>query len=296
MNDMHGTAPGSSGASAPVEGSGPDARSGAAPCPGEGAGPVVGASAGPAPRPSGRGGTLDGTADGPAPQPGVPAETHSGAADGTPAGQTADGAAPNPPARPERDDVGDGVTNSEIAGLVAGVAADVRAFTERAEFYEDLVRQLQSRVESLQTDQVQQLLGPVLTRLAILLTQTADSAALARAHGEGYQADVEFEYFHDALIETLDLIGVESVGAAVGDAFDRSAHASRKSVRTGERDQDWTVAKVLRQGLARPGAERAFLPAQVAVYRYDAALEEARPAAPDEPATNPEPDQEGTLA
>lgn len=290
MNDMHGTEPGSSGASAPVEGSGPDARSGAAPCPGDGADLVVGA--GPAPRPSGRGGALDGTA----PQPGVPAETHNGAADGTPTGQSADGAAPNLPARPERDGAGDGVTNSEIAGLVTGVAADVRAFTERAEFYEDLVRQLQSRVEFLQTDQVQQLLGPVLTRLAVLLTQTADSAALARAHGEGYQADVEFEYFHDALIETLDLIGVESVGATVGDAFDKSVHASRKSVRTGERDQDWTVAKVLRQGLARPGAERAFQPAQVAVYRYDAALEEARPAAPDEPATNPEPDQEGTPA
>jgi len=101
------------------------------------------------------------------------------------------------------------------------------------------------------------------------------NALSARAHGEGYQADVEFEFFHDSLIEALDLIGIDSVGVKPGDTFDRAVHASRKSVRTGERALDWTVAKVLRQGLIRPGAERAFLPAQVSVYRYDAALDTA---------------------
>lgn len=101
------------------------------------------------------------------------------------------------------------------------------------------------------------------------------TVGLARAHGEGYQADVEFEFFHDSLIEALDLIGIDSVGAKPGDTFDRAIHASRKTVRTGERALDWTVAKVLRQGLIRPGAERAFLPAQVSVYRYDAALDTA---------------------
>ena len=108
------------------------------------------------------------------------------------------------------------VTNTRIAELLGDLDDNVRAFTDRAEFYEDLVRKLQNRVESLQVDQVQQLLGPVLTRLAILITQSADAAQLARIHGEGYRADVEFEYFHDALIETLDLIGVESVGASPG--------------------------------------------------------------------------------
>jgi hypothetical protein len=184
------------------------------------------------------------------------------------------------------------VTNAEIAELLGGLDENVRAFTDRAEFYENLVRKLQNRVESLQVDQVQQLLGPVLTRLAILVTQSADSAQLARIHGEGYRADVEFEYFHDALIETLDLIGVESVGATPGAAFDRSVHASRKTVRTGDQALDWTVAKVLRQGLVRPGSERAFLPAQVSVYRYDANLDRSA----DEPHTNQESDQEGTLA
>lgn len=184
------------------------------------------------------------------------------------------------------------VTSTQIVQLLGDLDGSVRAFTDRAEFYEDLVRKLQNRVESLQVDQVQQLLGPVLTRLAILITQSADAAQLARIHGEGYRADVEFEYFHDALLETLDLVGVESVGAAPGAPFDRSVHASRKTVRTGEQGLDWTIAKVLRQGLVRAGAERAFLPAQVSVYRYDAGLDSSA----DEPHTNQETDQEGTLA
>ncbi len=188
---------------------------------------------------------------------------------------------------PSSAQVGEGqatVTNTQIAQLLGDLDGSVRAFADRAEFYEDLVHKLQNRVESLQVDQVQQLLGPVLTRLAILITQSADAAQLARIHGEGYQADVEFEYFHDALLETLDLVGVESVGAAPGAPFDRSMHASRKTVRTGEQGLDWTIAKVLRQGLVRAGAERAFLPAQVSVYRYDADLDSSV----DEPNTNQE--------
>ena len=183
------------------------------------------------------------------------------------------------------------VTNAQIAQLLGDLDDSVRAFSDRAEFYEDLVRKLQNRVESLQVDQVQQLLGPVLTRLAILITQSADAAQLAQMHGEGYRADVDFEYLHDALIETLDLIGVESVGASPGAVFDRSVHASRKTVRTGDHGLDWTVAKVLRQGLIRPGSERAFLPAQVSVYRYDAELDSSA----DDPHANEETDQEGTL-
>ena len=181
---------------------------------------------------------------------------------------------------------------ADIAELLSGVRADVQAFSERAEFYENLVRQLQSRIELLRADQIQQFFGPVLTRMALLLTQAADSAELARAQGEGYKADVEFDYFHDVLIESLDLLGVESVGVRVGDAFDRVLHAARKTTRTGVRDLDWTVARVLRQGLKRSGAERAFLPAQVTVYRYDAMLETTS----DEATTNTESHKEGTIA
>ncbi len=204
-------------------------------------------------------------------------------------------------------EVDESVTHAEIVTLIEGVGVDVRKLSAHTDFYEDLVRQLQARLETLQTDQIQQLLGPVFTKLAILLTQSAESASLARKHGEGYQADVEFEYFHEAIIETLDLVGVVSVEATVGDAFDRAIHASRKSIPTHEQHLDWTLAKVMRQGLTRLGAERAFIPAQVAVFRYDSTIQppvgdrmdamsqapSEADTAPDSHTTNSQPNQEG---
>ena len=43
---------------------------------------------------------------------------------------------------------GDTVTNAEIAELLGGLDKNVRALSDRSEFYEDLVRKLQNRVES----------------------------------------------------------------------------------------------------------------------------------------------------
>lgn len=184
-------------------------------------------------------------------------------------------------------------SNADLAELVEGVGAQLRDFSSRSEFYEDMIRQLQSRVETLQSEQVQQLLGPVFQKLAILLTQAESSAVAAREQDEGYRAEVEFEYFGDALVETLDVMGAASVEAKVGDAFDRSLHASRKNVPTPDADKDWTLAKVLRQGIVRIGAERAFVPAQVAVFRYDGTPSlspgaDATPQAPGEGAPSPQ--------
>ncbi|MDR0488700.1 MAG: nucleotide exchange factor GrpE [Propionibacteriaceae bacterium] len=161
------------------------------------------------------------------------------------------------------------VTNADLAELIKATQASVQAATARAEFYENLVQQLQSRIETLQTDQVHQLLSPAFQRLAILLTQSADAAELARSHGEGYKAEVEFDYFRETLQATLELMGVHSVGARIGVGFDRTVHSAMRTVPTAHEDQDWTIAKVARQGLISVGSEQAFLPAQVAVYRFD---------------------------
>lgn len=176
---------------------------------------------------------------------------------------------------------------SAVLDLIkAEVVPALKAFSARADFYENLVRQLQHRIETLQGDQVQELLSPVLQRLAILLTQATDSAARARRHDGDYQADVEFDHFADLVIEALALVNVDSVGAAVGVPFNRTMHAARKAATTDDQSLEGIIAKVLRQGLIRDGAERAFLPAQVTVYRYSA--EAAAPTASPEPDLQPE--------
>jgi molecular chaperone GrpE (heat shock protein) len=163
------------------------------------------------------------------------------------------------------------VSNEVLAGLITDSLTATQTFSARADFYENQVRQLQQRIDILQADQIQQLLGPVFQRLAILLTQAADSAGRARSDQGRYQAEVEFDYFHDLVLETLDLMNANSVEAVSGVAFDRTVHAARKTAPTSDESLDGTVAKVLRQGIIRHGAGRAFIPAQVSVYRYSAA-------------------------
>lgn len=157
---------------------------------------------------------------------------------------------------------------SAIEQSLADALTATRSFADRAAFYETLVRQLQSRVEALQVDQIQELLGPVLQRLAVMLTHVSESLARAQQQDPGYDASVEFEYFESTIIEMLALVNVDSVGAAPGVPFDRTLHAARLSVTTDDPALDGTIAKVMRQGLVRTGAERAFLPAQVCVNRY----------------------------
>jgi molecular chaperone GrpE (heat shock protein) len=195
-----------------------------------------------------------------------------------------------------------------IEGIATQALAATQAFNARADFYENLVRQLQQRVETLQADQIQELLSPVFLRLAVLLTQAADSASRSRAETGKYAADVEFEYFADLIVETLGLMNVNSVQAEAGALFDRTLHAARKSVPTDDQTLSGTIAKVLRQGLIRDGADRAFLPAQVTVFRYSApeaassrANDDAAPVSmastpPNSPESPLQPEPEGNLS
>jgi len=160
-------------------------------------------------------------------------------------------------------------SSEALAAMVDQLSVDLRSAADRNDFYEEQIRKLQTKVETLQTDQVQQLLGPVLTTIAKLLTQATNSANAAAEQGDAYNAEIEFDYFIDAIVETLDLIGIDSVGAQAGDTFDRTRHAARKRVPTDDEGRDGTIAKVIRQGLIRRDADRAFIPAQVVVAKFD---------------------------
>jgi len=199
----------------------------------------------------------------------------------------------------------DNVSNEELAGMIGDLRSDMKsAFSDRIEFFENQARQMQQRIETLQQDQFQQLREPVFRRFAMLITQAADSEERARNHEGDYHAEVDFGFFIDKIVETLDLLGAKSVEAKVGDLFDRAIHTARKSVPTADHGQDGTLAKVLRQGLIRDGEERAFIPAEVSVYRFDATLApvdappplatptDAEPVSIDD-TSNPQPNQEG---
>lgn len=154
-----------------------------------------------------------------------------------------------------------------VATALRSLETQVHGFHVRAENYEQIVRQMQSRIEQLQGDQVQALLKPVIQRFAGLHAQATEASEKARERGEA--AEKDFSFFAVAIEEALGLVDIESVGAAPGVEFDSGKHHASRVVPTREAHLDQRVQRVLRQGFTYTGAPRVFLPAQVSIYRYE---------------------------
>lgn len=163
-------------------------------------------------------------------------------------------------------DVSEDSSSAELTVAVGVLEDQVRRFHVRAENYEQIIRQMQGRIERLQGDQIQALLKPVIRRFAGLHSQAAEAAERARERGERAEKDLDF--FMDAIEEALGLIDVESVAAEPSAEFDPGKHHAARVVTTDDTEMDGRIQRVLRQGFTHVEAERVFLPAQVSVYRY----------------------------
>lgn len=189
---------------------------------------------------------------------------------------------PDDSGRSEAADAGPSV--HEVVAALAGVEAQIQGFHARAENYEQIVRQMQSRIEQLQGDQVQALLKPVIQRFASLHAQATESSDKARERGEA--AEKDFSFFAVAIQEALGLVDIESVEAAPSVEFDPKKHHASRIVRTDDPALDRRVQRVLRQGFTYVGAPRVFLPAQVSVFRYEPPQTGADDQTPDNSLTN----------
>lgn len=190
--------------------------------------------------------------------------------------ETTDFGGGEPTGDPEVGEVGatdsESLSQDAVAAALQGLAVQIQGFHARAENYEQIVRQMQNRIEQLQGDQVQALLKPVIQRFAGLHAQAAEASAKAKERGE--LSAKELGFFVVAIEQALDLMGIETVGAAPAVPFDPSRHHATKVVPTDDPELDKSIEAVLRQGFTYAGAPRVFLPAQVSVYRYES--DEAR--------------------
>lgn len=191
---------------------------------------------------------------------------------------TADSAHGTVPSTPSGQDEADS-DQTKLDELIAAIDR----LSERTRGDQELIGRMQSRLETLQGDQVRALLGPAVTELANL------HAAFVESAGRDYErlgfdrVRKEFTLLADRLESAIDLLGAASVDAKVGDPFDSRAHQAVKQVPTGEQALDKTIAAVVRQGFTfDPGAKPALY-ARVQVYAYDPGLaaEQRNPAVPD---------------
>lgn len=158
----------------------------------------------------------------------------------------------------------------ELAALSVSfqaLAAQAERSHDRAQAREQVIERMQERLAELQGDQVRALYGPVIQELAALLAEVSDAALHDFAETPPEKIAVEFSFIADRIEGTLTLLGLESVGAAEGIAFDARKHRAGRSLPTSDEERDRTIAAVRRQGYAFPGAPRTALYALVDVYR-----------------------------
>lgn len=180
-------------------------------------------------------------------------------------------ASPDDGARPH--EIPPAAEPDELVAAVRSLEQQSQAFHARAENYEQIIRQMQGRIEQLQGDQVQALLKPLIQRIATLHAQATEAAGAARARSESAVKD--FEYFAVAIEEAFALIDLESVGAAEGAEFEPRKHHAARIVPTDDMALDRRVQRVLTQGFTYAGAPRVLLPAQVNIFRYEGIASEA---------------------
>jgi molecular chaperone GrpE (heat shock protein) len=163
----------------------------------------------------------------------------------------------------------------ELANLTASfqdLAAQADRSHDRAQALEDIIARMQERITELQGDQVRALYGPVIHELAALHADVVDAAQHDFTAAPREKITAELTFIADRIEGSLTLLGLESVAAAEGVAFDARKHLAGHVVPTDDEALDRTIAAVCRQGYAFPGAPRTALFALVDVYRYDSEL------------------------
>jgi molecular chaperone GrpE (heat shock protein) len=202
---------------------------------------------------------------------------------------------------PEEEVVAEPKSESSIDGLVdvpinADQADDVKfeeltaavdRLSERLRADQDVIGRMQSRIETLQGDQVRALLGPAVTELANLHAAFAESAERDYERLGFDRVRKEFTLLADRVETAIDVLGAQSLDARVGDTFDSRSHQAVRQVPSEDPALDKTIVEVVRQGFTFDPDGRPALYARVAVYSFSAAS--GAQDAPEETAGEPSP-------
>lgn len=152
------------------------------------------------------------------------------------------------------------------------LATAVDRLTKRLYADQEVIGRMQSRIESLQGDQIRTLLGPVVAELANLHAAFAEAAERDYERLGFDRVRTEFALLGDHLDSCIDMLGASSVGARVGDVFDSRLHQAIKTVPTGDAALDKSIAQVARQGFTFDPNGKPLLHARVSVYVFDPVL------------------------
>lgn len=156
---------------------------------------------------------------------------------------------------------------------VDALTAAIDRLSQQIAADQDLISRMQSRIETLQGDQVRALLAPAVTELANLHAEFAESAGRDFERLGFASVRQEFGQLSDHIETAIDLLGAVSLDVQIGDPFNSRVHQAIKKVPTGDSALDRTVAAVIRQGFTFDPTGKPMLCARVWVYSYEPLLE-----------------------
>lgn len=209
--------------------------------------------------------------------PTVPGDTAASPVASLPSTEETDRPADNPDMESlvEKETATESSSEDVLLTTLDGLTNQIGRFHERSARSEEIIRTMQSRITDLQGDQIQALLKPTIQRFAGLHAQAAEAHQAAVDRNETAAAD--FSFFMTSIEDALGLIDFDSVGAAVGVAFDSTRHHATSVAATGDPALDRTIQRVIRQGFTHADAARVSIPAQVTIYQYDESLSTTEP-------------------
>ena len=148
---------------------------------------------------------------------------------------------------------------------------EVRRFHEHAEKLEAINKKMHERIAELESDLLRASLRPVVKALAELHGEAHRSIRRVREKHEPATATSiarDFEDYAYRIEESLDGLGVGSLGVEVGDAFDRRIHQPTKAVDTTVEADHRRVKEVFHQGFRDVSSEKPIVYAKVSVWNF----------------------------
>lgn len=164
--------------------------------------------------------------------------------------------------------------------LLERIEATLSAFHDRAASLEHMNLEMHQRMQLLQEDAVFSYLRPLFNKLAITYSKAVEYAL----DQEDEQTKEDLNSIAEQLLDVFQLFDIQSVKAAPGVQFDAHFHNAIQKKTTDDPKADGIISRVHRQGFIRSGAGRVFIPAQVAIFRYESPS--LKPSEEDQPISN----------
>lgn len=199
--------------------------------------------------------------------------------------QSDPGAVPGDVASVEDTPVEDATLEAEASPAFEVLMAAVENIDKRLGALEERDAKVAEQLQNFRDESARTFLQPMFKEMVGIYSDLLQSADYA------CENDAEaFRGYADHISYLLNALDLEVIPTDEETAFNARSHASVQKKSTDDKALDSTIARVVRHGLRVVGADRALVPARVAVFKYKKpvdSIDESVPVSSEVPETEP---------